>query len=282
MQNKIPKVSVIIPCYNDEVFIKETITAILNQTFQDFEVIIVDDGSNNKTKIVLANIKHPKISILEQTNGGLSNARNNGFKKAKGEYVLTIDSDDTFDKIFLEKAVTILDENEAIAAVSSYCNIFEGNYNIINKHTPKGGGLNNFLFDNNSTSFALIRKSNWQEIGGYDEKMIHGFEDWEFWISVTKNGGLVHMIPEFLFNYRYKKKSMSKDSKQNYREKNLSYIYKKHQDVYKNNFNEVVDFITALAIRHKRNEIKYKNSIDFKIGKFILYPVRLIKRIFSK
>lgn len=275
-----PKVSVVIPCYNDKDYISETLDSVLNQTYQDFEVIIVDDGSNNETKDVLNNINHLKVSILKQKNGGLSNARNNGFKKARGEYVLTIDSDDTFEKNFLEKAVAILDKKESVTAVSSYCNIFMGNHNVITKHNPKGGGLNNFLFDNNSTSFALIRKSSWKRIGGYDESMLKGFEDWEFWISMTKSGGYIYMIEEYLFNYRHKKISMSKDSKTNYREINLKYIYNKHADVYSNHFSELVCFLSDLAARNKRNEIKYKTSIDFKIGKIILFPFRVLKRVF--
>ncbi len=280
MKSKTPKVSVVIPCYNDKDYIEETLDAVLNQSFQDFDVIIVDDGSNKETKDVLKKINHPNVSILEQKNRGLSNARNNGFKKALGIYVLTIDSDDTLDTSFLEKAVKILDEKENVSAVSSYCNIFEGNYKLISKHLPKGGGLSDFLFDNNSTSFALIRKSSWKKIGGYDEKMINGFEDWEFWISMTKQGDYVHMIEEFLFNYRQKSISMSKESKKNHREKNLAYIYKKHCDIYANHFTDVVDFLSELAARNKRNEIKYKTSIDFKIGKIILFPFRTLKRMF--
>lgn len=277
----LPKVSVVIPCYNDEVYISETISSVLNQTFKDIEVIIVDDGSNQTTKNVLKTFKDPKVTVLSQDNGGLSNARNNGFKKAKAEYILTIDSDDTMAPTFIEKAVRILDKKESVLAVSCYCNIFENNEDtIIHKHEPKGGGVNNFLFDNNSTSFALIRKNIWEKVGGYDESMKNGFEDWEFWIAITKTGGKVEVIPEFLFNYRHKTVSMSKTSKMFYREKNLGYIYKKHQDIYKENFVELVNFLTNLAKRNKKNELKYKNSLDFKFGNFFLKPLRFVKRIF--
>lgn len=282
MIHSTPKVSVIIPCYNDKDYIGETLESVLNQTFKDFEVIIVDDGSDQKTKKVLDNIKHPQIKVLKQEKNGPSKARNLGVLNAKGKYVLTIDSDDTFHSSFLLKAVEILDSNNRITAVSSYCNIFIGNFNIIHKHSPKGGGINDFLFDNNSTSFALIRKSNWLDIGGYDENMIHGTEDWEFWISLTKNGGLVYVIEEYLFNYRDKKGSLDKQAKEFYRVENLSYIYKKHKDVYINNFNDVVDYLSGLAKRNKKNEIKYKTSIDFRIGKFILFPIRYVKRIFTQ
>lgn len=280
MIQQLPIVSVVIPCYNDKDYIKETLESVLHQTFNDFEVIIVDDGSNDETKEVLSKLKSEKVIILEQENGGLSNARNNGFKKAIGKYVLTIDSDDTVEKSFLEKAVAILDKEKQVSAVSSYCNIFEGDFKIIHKHKPTGGNLDSFLFDNNSTSFALIRKSTWHKIGGYDEKMIHGFEDWEFWIAVTKEGGQVYMIEEYLFNYRHKKVSMSKDSKANFREKNLSYMYIKHEDVFKLHFTETINFLSDLAARNKKNEIKYKTSLDFKIGRIVLFPIRFIKNFF--
>ncbi len=119
-------------------------------------------------------------------------------------------------------------------------------------------------------------------MGGYDEKMINGFEDWEFWIAMTKTGLEVYTIPEFLFHYRQKEISMSKDSKMNFRESNLNYIYKKHSDLYGNHFSQVVDFLTELAQRNKRNEIKYKNSLEFKIGNSILSPVRWLKKIVLK
>jgi glycosyltransferase involved in cell wall biosynthesis len=282
MSSNNPKVSVVIPCYNDENYILEAVQSVLDQTFQDFEIIIVDDGSNEATKKVLANIRSEKIRLITQKNQGLSAARNNGIKVAKALYILVLDGDDTVDAFFLEKAVAILEENQAIGAVSSYCNLFIKNHQVVHKHLPKGGGIADFLFDNNSVSFALFRKKCWEEIGGYDEQMKHGFEDWEFWISMTKRDWNIHIIPEFLFNYRQKKKSMSKDSKMNFRETNLNYIYKKHQKVYRHHFAETVDYLTNLAQRNKKNELKYKSSLDFKIGRFLLFPFRLVKRLFKK
>jgi glycosyltransferase involved in cell wall biosynthesis len=277
MASNIPKVSVIIPCYNDKDYIQETVQSVLNQTFQDFEIIIVDDGSNEKTKKILSLFKDKKIKIITQANMGLSVARNNGIKAAKSEYLLILDGDDTFENHFLEKAILILDQNQAIGAVSSYCNLFIKKNKVIHKHTPKGGGIDNFLFDNNCVSFALIRKKCWESIGGYDEAMNNGFEDWEFWIAVTKKGWTIFIIPEFLFNYRQKNKSMSKKTKTVFRETNLKYIYIKHHDLYQNRFEESVTFLTDLANRNKINELKYKNSIDFKIGKLLLLPFRYIK-----
>jgi glycosyltransferase involved in cell wall biosynthesis len=277
-----PKVSVVIPCYNDKEYIEETVQSVLDQTFQDFEIIIVDDGSDKGTKKVLFSLKNEKIQIITQINQGLSSARNNGIKEAKGDYILTLDSDDTFDSAFLEKAVVILDKHQNIGAVSSYCNIFIKNHQVVHKYSPKGGGVDNFLFDNNSVSFALIRKKCWKSVGGYDEQMKNGFEDWEFWIAMTKKGWLVFNIPDFLFNYRQKKQSMLKEAKMNYRESNLSYIYKKHQDLYQPHFEKVVDYLASLAERNKKNEIKYKNSIEFKVGRCMLFPINKINAIIKR
>jgi len=284
MSSNHPKVSVVIPCYNDKDYIQEAVHSVLNQTFQDFEIIIVDDGSNEATKEVLANIKNEKVQIITQRNQGSSRARNNGIKAASAPYILILDGDDTVDALFLEKAVAILDVNHILGAVSSYCNLFIKNHQVVQKHLPKGGGIVNFLFDNNSVSFALIRKKCWEEIGGYDEQMKNGFEDWEFWIAMTKRDWNIYIIPEFLFNYRQKKsnESLDKISKLYFREANLNYIYKKHQDVYQHRFSETVDYLTDLSQRNKRNEIKYKNSLDFKIGRFLLFPFRFVKRLFDK
>ena len=87
MSSNNPKVSVVIPCYNDENYIQEAVQSALDQTFQDFEIIIVDDGSNEATKKVLANIRSEKIRLITQKNQGSSAARNNGIKAAKTLYI---------------------------------------------------------------------------------------------------------------------------------------------------------------------------------------------------
>ena len=274
-------VSVVIPCFNDKDYIVETLNSVINQTYKNIEIIIVDDGSDEKTKQCLRMLSSEKVQIISQGNKGLSAARNTGFRVAKGEYVLTIDSDDTVESKFLEKATLLLNKNDILGAVSSHVSVFRNPNRIISIHKPRGGELHDFLFENNSVSFALIRKKVWEEVGGYDEKMRTGFEDWDFWIAITKKGWTIGMIEELLFNYRRKDVSMLKNTIENQREENMNYIYKKHQDVYENYFSEVVDSLTNLAQRHKKNEVKFKKSLEFKIGKMILYPLRRIKFFFK-
>lgn len=112
--------------------------------------------------------------------------------------------------------------------------------------------------------------------------MKNGFEDWEFWIRLTKSCGEIYIIPEYLFNYRRKEISMSKNSKMYHRETNLNYIFKKHIELYRENFSETIDILTSLAQRNKKNELKYKNSLEFKIGTIFLAPIRWLRKIMKK
>lgn len=199
------KISVIIPCYNQGAYIEETITSVLNQTFQDFEIIIVNDGSTDPdTNTYLKNLKKPKTKVIFTKNQGVASARNTGIKEASGDYILPLDADDKIGKEYLEKAVQILDKDLNITLVYCEAEYFDG---------KKGSWrLPEFSFDRllmNNIIFCsgIFRKKDWEKIGGYSENMVHGYEDWEFWISLLENGGNVYKIPEILFYYRIKKES---------------------------------------------------------------------------
>ncbi len=114
------KVSVVIPCYNHGEYLDQAVESVLEQTFQDFEIIIVDDGSTDQSTIdLLKGYNKPKTYVIRTDNQGLASARNNGIKEAKGKYILPLDADDKIGKEYLEKAVKILDENDDIGIV--YC-----------------------------------------------------------------------------------------------------------------------------------------------------------------
>ena len=120
---KQPLVSVIIPCYKQAHFLKESVQSILDQTFQDWEIIIVNDGSPDNTHDVAQEIidLNPQYSIklIDQENTGLAGARNSGINNASGKYIIPLDSDDQFADSYLEKAVRILERNPDIGIVYS-------------------------------------------------------------------------------------------------------------------------------------------------------------------
>ena len=279
MENKNlePLVSVVIPYYNDGLYIEETVNSILNQTYQNIEIIIVNDGSTDEFSIQKLRIfNNSKIKIIHQKNTGLSSARNVGFRNAFSEYILTVDSDDMFVNSFIEKAIIILQKNNQIAAVSAWAKGF-GVREFLWKAT--GGTLENFVYNNQSVACALIRKSVWQRIEGYREELKSGYEDWDFWLRVTHLGYSVFVIQEPLFLYRQKKTSMMIET------------LNKHAEVYKNlvtlNQNIFKDFFIDLLVA-KESQIASNtyekievllNSKDYKLGNFLLYPVRVIKKI---
>ena len=115
-----PKVSVVIPCYNQGHYLEEAIDSVLAQTLQDFEIIVVDDGSTDQfTSQLLADYRKNKTSVLHTENQGLASARNNGIRQASGQYILPLDADDRIGPEYLEKAVRVLDGNPDIGIV--YC-----------------------------------------------------------------------------------------------------------------------------------------------------------------
>ena len=204
------KVSVIIPCFNHGEYIDEAVDSILNQTYQDFEIIIIDDGSTDSLTIEkLKNYNKPKTKVIRTENNGLPAARNKGIRYAKGQYILTLDADDKFAPAFLNKAVGILASNPKIGVVTCYAQLF-GSHNAIWR--PKGGGIMEFLAENNCCASSLFRKVCWEQVNGYDQDFVDGYEDWEFWIKITGKNWLIHAIKEPLFYYRVTSSSMYKQS----------------------------------------------------------------------
>lgn len=274
-------VSIIIPCYNQAHYLGEALASVLAQTYTNWECIIVNDGSPDNTKNVALewNKRDSRITYVEQKNGGLSNARNAGIKISKGIYILPLDADDIIDSRFIEQLLPIISQQDSIAVVSCYSNFFQKTKtNIIHQLKPISGTYKNLLFQNVLVATSIYRKSSWVEVGGYDENMKSGFEDWEFWLAILKNGGTYKIVQEFLFYYRKAKNSMLVDTIHNHTEANKEYIYKKHKALYIKHFDNCISVLFYQMKTHRVSEMKLKNSLEIKIGKLILKPFRFFKR----
>jgi len=200
-----PKVSVVIPCYNMGAYLDEAVLSVLQQTFTDFEIIIVNDGStDSETVRLLSNYDQPKTRVIHTTNQGVSAARNTGIQEARGEYILPLDADDKIGPSYLQKAVTILDSSLEVGVV--YCErvLFGEREGVdpLPDYDPRA-----LLIDNCIYPAALFRKDDWKTVGGYSEKMVYGWEDWEFWVSLSKLNRQVVKIPQTLFFYRVRSNS---------------------------------------------------------------------------
>lgn len=243
-----PLVSVIIPCYNDGHYLDDSVGSIKKQTFTDLEIVIVNDGSNDESTLQkLRSFNDPAITVLHKDNGHLSSARNHGIRHAKGEIIVTLDADDKYEKTFIEKGVNVLRSDKSIGAVTCYLKSFGLKQY---KWKPLGGDLKNFLYRQESCASAMIRKECWERTGGYDEQMKSGYEDWEFWIRLTSSGWKVHVLKEYLLNYRVTEKSMLLTQSEPRREEIVNYIMEKHKELY---WHELKDAVIQRKIIDLRN-----------------------------
>lgn len=201
------KVSVIIPCYNQGGYLSEAIRSVQQQTFQDIEIIVVDDGSDDdQTLEILGEDFGPNTRILRIENRGLSAARNYGISEARGTYILPLDADDMIGAGYVEEAVRLLDAYPEIGIVYCEAECFgvRGGRWDLPEFSLKGILWGNIIFCS-----AMFRKRHWEEVGGYNINMVYGWEDWDFWLSLIRLNVKVYKIPRIYFYYRLKEVSMA-------------------------------------------------------------------------
>ncbi|MDP2338447.1 MAG: glycosyltransferase family A protein [Bacteroidota bacterium] len=226
-------VSIIIPCFNHEKYIEETIHSVSQSSYQPIEIIVVNDGSSDNSELVVKSLQKnfPSLTYIYQNNAGPAAARNRGIKEAEGNYILPLDADDLISADYIEKAVAVLDSNPQVKLVYCQAEFFgerQGKWKL------PAFKIEKLVLDNMIFCSALYRKTDWQKAGGYDERMTWGWEDWEFWISMLKNGGEVVCLPITGFLYRVRKNSRRKSTDEDAKMKTINLINKKHQEfVYK-------------------------------------------------
>lgn len=194
------KVSVIIPCYNQGPYLSESVGSVLAQTFTDFEIVIVDDGSSDPETVSLLNTSvWPKTTILHVPHGGVSHARNAAISAASGTYILPLDADDKIGPDYLEKAAALLDQDADLGIVycrAAYFGKKKGEWSLPVFHASQMA-RGNMIFN-----AGVFRKSDWETVGGYDPGMAECWEDYEFWVALLELGRTAFQIPEILFYYR--------------------------------------------------------------------------------
>jgi glycosyltransferase involved in cell wall biosynthesis len=237
-----PILSIIIPCYNHGEYIEETIASIENAKDRyPIEIIIVNDGSTDEnTLFVLKKIEEKGYFVLNQKNGGLGNARNNGIKLSKGKYILPLDSDNNVLYPYLNDAIEFLETNndyDIIFGDAKFIGEKSGNW-IIGEYN-----LQKIMIENYIDACAVFRKKCFDKTSGYDEKMPSmGWEDWDFWLNNTFNNFKFYYLKQFSFEYRVLKNSMIHSKTKSEIELNLSYILRKYNNYL--NFNVIQSYFS--------------------------------------
>ena len=257
------EVTVVIPVYNQGQYLKAALDHLRQQTTQEFCIIVINDGSDDRdTRDFLGDLNDPQITVHNQENKKLPAARNVGFELAQTTYVWVHDADDYFEPSFLEKALQRMAKNPNIGSVGCWGREFGGKRITSEEHwRPIGGNVKNFLAGNNSISSALVRHAAWRAVGGYDEKMVYGYEDWDFWIKLTDQNWIIDIIPEVLFNYRVSEGSMVTQSDR-MRPELVRQIVINHRHVYEKYIDTVI-FEKEREILELRNKLRQLESKPF-------------------
>src|ERR671932_1471107 len=184
-----PLISVIIPVYNGEKTIKNTIDSVLNQSFTDFEVIVVNDGSQDLTLAVINEIKDARIRVFSFPNSGVSASRNRGLAEAKGEFISFLDADDLWTPDKLEAQLKALQENPEAAVAYSWTDYIDESGNSFPQSNH--GNFSGHVFVKllladfvGNGSNPLIQKQALVEVGGFDESLVAG-QDWDMWVRLA-------------------------------------------------------------------------------------------------
>ena len=198
-----PKVTVLMPVYNGEKYLVEAVESILNQTFRDFEFIIINDGSTDSTREILESYHDPRIVLVQQENRGLIPTLNRGLSMARGEYVARQDCDDVSLPQRLEHQVRFLDANPDVALVGTHYFVMTPARVVRTVHRPPCADLHirwtMLLGSPCAHPSVMFRRKAVQAVGGYDEGFIHA-EDYELWSRLARQFKLAN-IPNPLIKW---------------------------------------------------------------------------------
>ena len=257
-------VSVVVPCFNQSSLIGETLASVRNQTFPDWECLVVDDGSTDDTAATVEAYTRSdsRFRYLRKDNGGVASARNIGIKHAVGRYILPLDGDDKILRTYLAKAVEHLDENPQTRLVYCKARLFGEKRKLW--RLPKYS-YDKLLWQNMIFNSAVYRKDAFERTSGYREQMTHGFEDWEFYIRLLDRDCVVHMIDQPLFLYRVLKKSRSSDQiESGAHEESMRQIYLNNLGAYQHALdNPLLTFAKRLKDLGPEYARRYKRQLTY-------------------
>jgi glycosyltransferase involved in cell wall biosynthesis len=207
------KVSVVIPAYNAMTYLPEAVESVLRQTFTNFEVLIIDDGSSDHISEWASQLVDPRVKLISQENQGLSGARNTGIANAQGEYIAFLDADDLWEPTKLEKQVLCLEDNPAVGLVHTWMVLVDErgkSTGRVMSSTVEGDAWTQIVEWNKiACPSVMVRRCCFKTVGVFDRNL-RSVEDWDMWIRIASRYPFA-VIKEPLAYYRQLPGSMSKN-----------------------------------------------------------------------
>ena len=228
--NGTPLVSVIVPCYNSGKTLSRTIDSVIRQTWKNIEILIINDGSTDRSTIELLGYlsTKPKIIVHSQSNKGLASARNSGIRISKGEFILPLDSDDWLDDDAIKLMLDAYNQNNRNSIIFSNIKLEGGKIGV------KETYCNSFeqMFSNQLPYCMLFPKGVFDEISGYDESLLFGLEDWDLNLRLLISGYKFTKNNNAQFHYTMAPSGMFQDVTS----KKFGQIFKKIRNKYIYNY----------------------------------------------
>lgn len=271
------KVSIIVPAYNAEIYIKTCLNSILAQTYTNWECWVINDGSpdaDELKKTLIPYLENPKIQLVSQENRGLPGARNTGIRHATGKYIFPLDADDMIEPLALEKMVSTFENNPDALVVYCDADLFGGrNEEAL---VLKNFSIKELLIMNRPFCASMYKKEDLQGTLFYDEYLKIGLEDWDFWLSLWtqhRNKKFVYSGGKYL-KKRETQESMLKEIKKDEDriERVYHYIYNKHQDLYHEFFPSYLQLLNRKMFYEEKLNSMYNSKfyrIYNRIMKFV-------------
>lgn len=253
-------ISIIIPCYDHGIYIREAIESVKAYKADNYEIIIVNDGSTDSyTLKVFSELENEGNFILHQENKGLGAARNNGIKISKGKYILLLDSDNKIKPEYIIKGISLLDQNKNLAVIYGkplYFGTHKRSWPV------QDFSLEKLTIFNFIDACSVLKKEAWEQVGGFDEHMVNGYEDWDLWLRIAVKGWKFRFIDEYLYEYRVREDSMVENTIKS-GNKVIDYIFEKEELRFAKSYRE-------LFLKNQQME----NSIRL-LSKFLIKNIKM-------
>jgi glycosyltransferase involved in cell wall biosynthesis len=265
--NSNPRVSVIIPCFNLGEFLDEAVESVLAQSYQDFEILIVDDGSTDAATIeLLDGYARPKTAVFRTGNRRLAAARNFLISQARGHYICALDADDRLHPEYLERTVGVLDADPSLTFASTRLQMFGAETSVWPRDQRCDLGM--LLCDDTIITPALVRRAAVLACGGYDERMPHqGDEDWDLWIGMVERGHRGVILPDVLFHYRRRPNAMCVECTTGQVHLELmDYLIRKHEQSYREHLTDVLLWKDARLLELRSANDRMEHDIESRLA----------------